>query len=43
MRTDDSGRFTLEAFLGDYTVTAAGSSAEVTLAAGTPATEARLA
>ena len=43
VRTDDSGRFTLEAFLGDYTVTAAGSSVEVALAAGTPATEARLA
>ena len=43
VRTDDDGRFTLEAFLGDYTVTAAGSSAEVRLAAGTPVAEARLA
>ncbi|OJV81551.1 MAG: 1,4-beta-xylanase [Cellulomonas sp. 73-92] len=42
VRTDDAGRFTLDAFLGDYTVTAAGSSAEVTLAAGTPVAEARL-
>lgn len=43
VRTDEAGRFALDAFLGDYSVTAAGSSAEVTLAAGTPAVEARLA
>ncbi len=43
VRTDEAGRFTLDAFLGDYTVTAAGSSAGVTLAAGEPAVEARLA
>jgi GH35 family endo-1,4-beta-xylanase len=42
VRTDDAGRFTLDAFLGDYTVTAAGSSADVTLAADVPAVEARL-
>jgi hypothetical protein len=32
---------TLDAFLGDGTVTAAGSSAVLTLPAGTPAAEAR--
>ena len=43
IRTDDDGQFTLDAFLGDYTVTARGSSAEVALAAGARAVEARLA
>ena len=42
VRTDEAGRFTLDAFLGDYTVSAADSSADVTLAAGAPAVEARL-
>ncbi len=36
VRTDEAGRFTLDAFLGDYTVTAAGSETTVTLAAGVP-------
>ena len=37
VRTDDAGRFTLDAFLGDYTVSAGGTSADVTLAQGAPA------
>ena len=42
VRTDTAGRFTLDAFLGDYAVGAAGSSTSVTLAADEPALEARL-
>lgn len=42
VRTDGAGRFTLDAFRGDYTVTAGGSAAPVTLAAGAAAAEARL-
>ncbi len=42
VRTDEGGRFTLDAFLGDYTVTAAGSSADVSLAAHVPNVEAHL-
>ena len=42
VRTDESGRFTLDAFAGDYVVSAGGSSAGITLADGAPATQARL-
>ncbi len=43
VRTDEAGRFTLDAFRGDYAVSAAGSSASLTLTADEPAVEARLA
>ena len=43
VRTDEAGRFTLDAFLGDYAVGAVAGSADVTLAAGVPAVAARLA
>ncbi len=36
VRTDADGRFTLDGFLGEYTVAAAGSSASLTLAANEP-------
>ncbi len=39
VRTDSAGRFTLDGFLGDYTVRAGGSSGDVTLAQGAPATQ----
>lgn len=42
VRTDADGRFVLDAYLGDYRVTAAGRSGTLTLAAGAPAAEARL-
>ena len=43
VRTDDEGRFTLDAFLGDYTVTATCSSATLTLRPDAPALTIRLA
>lgn len=41
-RTDDEGRFTLDAYFGDYTVSAEGISTDLTLAADTSTTTARL-
>ncbi|MCG7285490.1 endo-1,4-beta-xylanase [Cellulomonas sp. ACRRI] len=43
VRTDAGGRFVLDAYLGDYRVTAGGRAAALTLAPSTPRTEARLA
>ena len=41
-RTDEAGRFTLDAYLGDYTVSAGGISAEFGVAADNPAPTVRL-
>jgi len=41
-RTDEAGRFTLDAYLGEYTVSAGGAGAGLTLAADTPAPTVRL-
>jgi endo-1,4-beta-xylanase len=41
-RTDEEGRFKLDAYLGDYMVRAAGVSADFTVALGTPAPSVRL-
>jgi endo-1,4-beta-xylanase len=41
-RTDEVGRFTLDAYFGDYTIGAAGVSADFTFALGTPAPSVRL-
>jgi GH35 family endo-1,4-beta-xylanase len=43
VRTDASGSFVLDAYRGDYAVSAAGDVGSVVLAAGTPAVTARLA
>ena len=41
-RTDAAGRFTLDAYLGDYTVTADGAGAAFSVAADAPAPTVRL-
>jgi endo-1,4-beta-xylanase len=41
-RTDEAGRLTLDAYLGDYMMSAGGISAEFTVAADTPAPTVRL-
>jgi hypothetical protein len=42
VRSDEAGRFTLDAYLGDYTVSAGGISAEFGVSSDNPAPTVRL-